>query len=44
MEKEAIGIIGCGAMGSALAKGMTKTGGLEPVALFLFDLSKDFKL
>ena len=40
MEKEAIGIIGCGAMGSALAKGMTKAGGLDPAALFLFDLSE----
>lgn len=41
MENSNIGIIGCGAMGSALAKGMIKRGGINPASLYLFDLNKE---
>lgn len=41
MKNERIGLIGCGAMGSALAKGMIREGGLDPKSLFLFDLDKE---
>lgn len=41
MEKRNIGLIGCGAMGSALAKGMIKEGGIDPSSLFLYDLNKE---
>jgi pyrroline-5-carboxylate reductase len=41
MNDEKIAIIGCGAMGSALAKGMVKAGGIKPGSLFLYDLDQD---
>ncbi|MDY6825835.1 MAG: pyrroline-5-carboxylate reductase [Bacillota bacterium] len=41
MENSNIGILGCGAMGSALAKGMVKRGGIDPSSLYLFDLNKE---
>ncbi len=40
MDNDVIGIIGCGAMGSALAKGMIKAGCIEPSLLYLYDLDK----
>ena len=41
MDKDNIGLIGCGAMGSALAKGMIKAGGTAPDLLYLFDVDKE---
>lgn len=41
MIDQKIAIIGCGAMGSALAKGMVKAGNLKPSSLFLYDLDED---
>ena len=41
MKNGNIGIIGCGAMGSALAKGMIKRGGIDPASLYLFDLNSE---
>ncbi len=42
MNKDNIGLIGCGAMGSALAKGMTERGeGIDPSSVYLFDRNKD---
>ncbi|MFU8794005.1 MAG: pyrroline-5-carboxylate reductase [Dethiobacteria bacterium] len=40
MKNDNIGIIGCGAMGSALAKGMVKAGSIKPASIFLYDLDK----
>lgn len=36
-----IGLIGCGAMGSALAKGMIKKGGVNPSTVYLYDINPD---
>ncbi len=36
-----IGLIGCGEMGSALAKGMIKRGGVEPSSVYLYDINKE---
>ena len=36
-----IGLIGCGAMGSALAKGMVERGGVAPDSVYLYDLNKE---
>lgn len=36
-----IALIGCGAMGSALAKGMVLRGGIKPDNIYLFDLNKE---
>lgn len=38
-----IGLIGCGEMGSAMAKGMIVRGGIEPTSVYLFDLNKQRK-
>lgn len=36
-----IGFIGCGAMGSALIRGMVQSGGVNPETVFIFDLNKE---
>ncbi|MDW7739445.1 MAG: pyrroline-5-carboxylate reductase [Bacillota bacterium] len=41
MNNFLIGLIGCGAMGSALVKGMVEKGGMNPNSIYLFDLNKD---
>jgi pyrroline-5-carboxylate reductase len=41
MENKNIGLIGCGAMGSALVKGMILRGGIDPSSIYLFDLNKE---
>lgn len=41
MHNNYIGLIGCGAMGSALAKGMIERGGVDPSAVYLYDLNKE---
>ncbi len=43
MEKQKIGLIGCGAMGSALAKGMIERGGIEPASVYMYDLNEERK-
>lgn len=43
MKKDKIGLIGCGAMGSALAKGMIEKGGVDPSSVYLYDLSEERK-
>ncbi len=39
MENNNIGLIGCGAMGSALARGMISRGGIDPASVYLYDLN-----
>ncbi len=41
MNNEKIGLIGCGAMGSALAKGIVKRVGIDPAQVYLYDLNRD---
>jgi pyrroline-5-carboxylate reductase len=41
LDKSNIGLIGCGEMGSALARGMIKAGDIAPSSLYLFDLNKE---
>ena len=41
MNRLKIGIIGCGAMGAALAKGMVKAGEIDPASIFLYDLDQE---
>ncbi len=41
MSNTRIGLIGCGAMGSAMAKGMIKRGNIDPTTVYLFDLNKE---
>jgi len=41
MDKDKIGLIGCGAMGSALAKGIVKRVGIDPSHVYLFDLNPE---
>ena len=43
MEKDKIGLIGCGAMGSALAKGMIERGEIDPESFYLYDLNEERK-
>ncbi len=43
MAKNNIGLIGCGAMGSALVKGMVNMGNIDPGTVYLYDLSVDRK-
>lgn len=43
MEKSKIGLIGCGAMGSALARGFVERGGIEPGLVYLYDLNNERK-
>ncbi|HSW36338.1 MAG TPA: pyrroline-5-carboxylate reductase [Candidatus Limnocylindrales bacterium] len=44
MVKNGIGLLGCGAMGSALAKGMIKRGGVDPALLWIYDINKERQL
>lgn len=39
-----VGLIGCGAMGSALARGMITRGGIDPSRIYLYDLNETRKL
>lgn len=41
MNEGKIGLIGCGAMGSALAKGIVERVGIDPADVYLFDLNRD---
>ncbi len=41
MDKKIIGLIGCGAMGSALAKGMVEKNGTDPASVYLYDINKE---
>ncbi len=41
MGQNRIGLIGCGEMGSALARGMIKAGGIDPSAVYVYDLNKE---
>jgi len=41
METERIGLIGCGEMGSALARGIVTKGGIKPSAVYVYDLNKE---
>ncbi len=41
MENNKIGLIGCGAMGSALAKGIVKKVGIDPSLVYLYDLNRE---
>lgn len=41
MKTFKIGVIGCGAMGSALARGMVKAGDIDPQSLYLYDLDQE---
>ncbi len=41
MDRHNIGLIGCGAMGSALARGMIERGVVDPKAVYLYDLNKE---
>ncbi len=43
MVKQNIGLIGCGAMGSALARGMIGRGGVDPNTVYLYDLNEERK-
>ena len=40
MNKKNIGLIGCGAMGSAMAKGMVEKDGVDPGSVYLYDINK----
>ncbi len=39
MNRNNIGLIGCGAMGSAMAKGMIERGEVDPASIYLYDLN-----
>ncbi|HOL18132.1 MAG TPA: pyrroline-5-carboxylate reductase [Bacillota bacterium] len=41
MKLEQIGLIGCGAMGSALARGFTKKGDLNPSLIWVYDRNEE---
>lgn len=41
MQDHRIGLIGCGAMGTAMARGMIKKGGVDPAAVQVYDLSRE---
>lgn len=41
MKLDGIGLIGCGAMGSAMARGFTKQGGIEPNLVRVFDINAE---
>jgi len=41
MNNSEVGLIGCGAMGSALAKGMIEKGNVDPTTVYLYDLNKE---
>ena len=41
MQDNRIGLIGCGAMGSAIARGMINKGGVEPVAVQVYDVKRE---
>ncbi len=43
MSNDRIGLIGCGAMGSALVKGMITRGGVDSSSVFLYDLNDERK-
>ncbi|MGM0652470.1 MAG: pyrroline-5-carboxylate reductase [Bacillota bacterium] len=43
MTTNIIGLIGCGAMGSALVRGMVTRGDIDPGSVYLYDLSVDRK-
>ena len=43
MSKSNIGLIGCGAIGSALVKGMVTFGNIDPGSVYLYDLSVERK-
>ncbi len=41
MNKAKIGLIGCGEMGSALARGMIKAGDIDASSIYLYDLNRE---
>ncbi len=41
MNNKKTGLIGCGAMGSALAKGIVKRVGMDPTQVYLYDLNPE---
>lgn len=41
MNNKKIGLIGCGAMGSAMAKGMVEKDGVDPASVYLYDINKE---
>ncbi len=41
MDTEVIGLIGCGEMGSALARGMVTAGVISPSSIFVYDINKE---
>ncbi len=41
MMDNKIGLIGCGAMGSALAKGMVKKVGVDPSLVYIYDINRE---
>jgi pyrroline-5-carboxylate reductase len=41
LGQDKIGLIGCGEMGSALARGMIKAGDIDPSSVYVYDLNKE---